>query len=129
MEKATATGRSFQEALTSLRAMPLGNGLPLPADVLHGRRLVTRKASPVDVVALHQSLIALQVKYSKSHDKARRAKGQRALVNGEEVYFLLGKNEGQIGTVIDTTDTRRSYNILTVEGTSMRRNRYHLKLK
>ena len=28
IEKATSTGRSFQEALTSLRAQPLGDGLP-----------------------------------------------------------------------------------------------------
>ena len=33
--------------------------------------------------------------------KAGRAKTQRALVIGEEVYFLSGKNEWQIGTVTD----------------------------
>ena len=36
---------------------------------------------------------------------------------GEEVYFLSGKNEWQIGTVTGTADTGRSYNILTHEGT------------
>ena len=46
---------------------------------------------------------------------------------GEEVYFLSGKNEWQIGIVAGTTDTGRSYNILTDEGTSLRRNRSHLK--
>ena len=46
---------------------------------------------------------------------------------GEEVYFLSGKNEWQIGTITGTTDTGRSYNILTDEGTSLRRNRSHLK--
>ena len=71
MEKATSTGRSFQEALTSLRAQPLGDGLPSPAEILHGRSLITRKATPVDVVAVRQSLIALQAKYTKSYDKAR----------------------------------------------------------
>ena len=58
---------------------------------------------------------------------AKRAKTQRALVIGEEVYFLSGKNEWQIGIVTGTTDTGRSYNILTDEGTSLRRNRSHLK--
>ena len=48
---------------------------------------------------------------------------------GEEVYFLSGKNEWQIGIVTGTTDTGRSYNILTDEGTSLRRNRSHLKPK
>ena len=46
---------------------------------------------------------------------------------GEEVYFLSGKNEWQIGILTGTTDTGRSYNILTDEGTSLRRNRSHLK--
>ena len=76
MEKAISTRRSFQEALTGLRAQPLGDGLPSPAEILHGRSLVTRKATPVDVVAVHQSLIALQAKNSKSHDKARCVKDQ-----------------------------------------------------
>ena len=35
MKKATSTGRSFQEALTSLRAQPPGDGLPSPAEILH----------------------------------------------------------------------------------------------
>ena len=71
MEKATNTGRSFQEALMGLRAQPLGDGLPSPAEILHGKSLVTRKATPVDVVTLCQSLIALQAKYTKNYDKAR----------------------------------------------------------
>ena len=59
MEKATSTGRSFQEAPISLRAMPLGDGLPSPAKILHGRSIVTRKTTPVDLVAVCQALIAL----------------------------------------------------------------------
>ena len=99
--------------MTGLRAQPLENGLPSPAEILQGRSLVTRKGSPVDLTAVCQSLIALQAKYTKSHDKAKRAKDQRALVIGEEVYFLSEKNEWQIGSVTGTTDTGRSYNILT----------------
>ena len=45
---------------------------------------------------------------------------------GEEVYFLSGRNEWQIGIVSGTTDTGRSY-ILIDKGTSLRRNRSHLK--
>ena len=127
IEKANSSRRSHQEALTSLRAQPLGDGLPSPAEILHGKSLVTRKASPVDLTVVRQSLIALQAKYTKSHDKAKRTKTQRVPVIGEEVYFLSGKNEWQIGIVTGTTDTGRSYNILTDEGTSLRRNRSHLK--
>ena len=70
-EKANSSRRSHQEALTGFRAQPLGDGLPSPSEILHGRSLVTRKASPVDLTAVCQSLIALQAKYTKSHDKAR----------------------------------------------------------
>ena len=76
IEKANSSGRSHQEALTGLRAQPLGDGLPSPSEILHGRSLVTRKASPVDLTAVRQSLIALQAKYTKSHDKAKRTKTQ-----------------------------------------------------
>ena len=119
MEKASSSGRSHQEALTSLKAQPLGDGLPSLAEILHGSSLVTRKARLVDLTAVRQSLIALQAKYTKSHDKAKRAKTQQVLVIGEEVYFFSGKNEWQIGIVTGTTDTGRSYNILTDEGTQV----------
>ena len=86
MDKAIRMGRSFQEALTSLRAQPLGDGLPSPAEILHGRSLVTRKAGPVGVAAVRQSPIALQTKYTKSHDKVRLGKDQQALMIGKEVF-------------------------------------------
>ena len=54
---------------------------------------LTRKATPVDVVAVCQSLIALQAMYTKSYDKARWAKTQQALVISKEVYFLSGKDQ------------------------------------
>ena len=46
---------------------------------------------------------------------------------GEEVYFLTGNNQWQLATVIGTRDTGRSYDIVPPEGTSLRRNRSHLK--
>ena len=39
IEKANSSGRSHQEALTSLRAQPLGDGLPSPSEILHGGAL------------------------------------------------------------------------------------------
>ena len=71
MEKANSTGRSFQEALTSLRATPITEGMSLPAEILHRRSLVTRKAISVDLTAVRQHLIQLQAKYINQHDKAR----------------------------------------------------------
>ena len=127
MEKATSTGRSFQEALTGLRATPITKGMPSPAEILHGRSLTTRKAISVDLNAIHQHLIQLQAKYIKQHDKARRARSQRTLVIGEEVCHLSAGNNWVIGIITGTRDSGRSYDILTEGGTSLRRNRSHLK--
>ena len=71
MDKATSTGRSFQEALTGLRANPIAEAMPSPAEILHGRNLTARKPVSVDLTAVRQHLIQLQAKYIKQHDKAR----------------------------------------------------------
>ena len=127
MSQRQATGRSFQEALTSLRAQLLGDGLPSPAEILHGRSLTTRKATPVDIEAVRDSLIALQAKYIKGHDKACQARAQRQLVTGEEVYYLSSNNNWLLGIITGTHDTGRSYDVLAGDGTLLRRNRSHLK--
>ena len=126
MEKATSTGRSFQEALTGLRATPIAEGIPSPAEILHGRSLTTRKAISVDLNAVRQHLIQLQAKYIKQHDKAD-GQDHRALVIGEEVYHLSTGNNWVIGIISGTRDSGRSYDVLTEGGTSLRRNRSHLK--
>ena len=127
MEKANSIGRSFQEALTGLRAAPITERMPSPAEILHGRSLVTRKAISVDLTAVRQHLIALQAKYIKQHDKGRQARSQRTLVIGEEVYHLTSGNNWVISIVSGTRDSGRSSDILTEGGTSLRRNRSHLK--
>ena len=101
--------------------------MPSLAEILHGRSLVTRKAISVDLTTVRQHLIQLQAKYIKQHDKARQARSQRALVIGEEVYHLTLGNNWVIGIVSGTRDSGRSYDILTEGGTSLRRNRSHLK--
>ena len=78
-------------------------------------------------ITLHVSIIELQAKYIKQHDKARQARSQRALVIGEEVYHLTSGNNWVIGIVSGTRDSGRSYDSLTEGGTSLRRNRSHLK--
>ena len=127
MEKAANTGRGFQEVLTGLRVQPLRDGLPSPAEILHGRSLITRRATPVNIAFICESLIVLQAKYIKNHDKARWARSRWALVIGEKIYYLTSNDKWQIGTVSGTRDTERGHGILTGKGTLLRRNRSHLK--
>ena len=46
---------------------------------------------------------------------------------GEEVYHLSTGNNWVIGIITGTRDSGRSYDVLTEGGTSLRRNRSHLK--
>ena len=46
---------------------------------------------------------------------------------GEEVYHLTTGNNWVIGIISGTRDSGRSYDVLTEGGTSLRRNRSHLK--
>ena len=75
----------------------------------------------------NQHLIHLQAKYIKQQDKARQAWSQRALAIGEEVYHLSTGNNWVISIISGTRDSGRSYDILTEGGTSLGRNRSHLK--
>ena len=72
IEKAIITGRSFQEALTSLRAQSLGKGLPSPAQIIHGRSFVTRKAMPIDMTVVNASFVDRHAKYTQQLDKTRQ---------------------------------------------------------
>ena len=46
--------RSFQEVLSELRATKIGNDLPSPAEILHGRSLITGEPVTVDHAKVKQ---------------------------------------------------------------------------
>ena len=48
--------QSFQEVLANLRATQIRSGLLSPAEILHGRNLVTKVPSVVDIKAIRSSL-------------------------------------------------------------------------
>ena len=52
IEKATAMGRSFQEALISFKVQPLLDGFSSPAKILHKRSLIARKATTINMTAV-----------------------------------------------------------------------------
>ena len=81
----------------------------------------------VHITAVHATLISLQAKYIKQNDNARHARSQRPLVVGEHVYHLTSNNNWLTFTVTGTQNSGRSYDIMTQEGTSLRRKRCHLK--
>ena len=78
--------RSFQEVLSELRSTKIGNGLPSPAETLHGRSLITGKPVTVDHASVKAVLVDKQIKDSQQYNKSHRVKTQRALVLGERCW-------------------------------------------
>ena len=72
--------RSFQEVLSELRATKIGNDLPSPAEILHGRSLITGEPVTVDHAKVKAVLIGRQIKDSQQYNKSHRVKSQRTLV-------------------------------------------------
>ena len=85
--------RSFQEVLSELRATKIGNDLPSPAEILHGRSLITGKPVTVDHAKVKAALIGRQIKDSKQYNKSHRVKSQRTLVLGERCWGTGTNNE------------------------------------
>ena len=120
--------QSFQEVLSELRSTKIGNGLPSPAETLHGRSLITGKPVTVDHASVKAVLIDKQIKDSKQYNKSHRVKTQRALVLGERCWGTGTNNiwkECYI-TVIDKEN--RCYQVVFEDtGRTLRRTRSHLR--
>ena len=80
--------RSFQEVLADLRTTHIGTGLPSPAEILHGRNLMTRAQAEIDIKAIRSVLQERQLKMTLDHDSSRRAKKARLLVVGKRCHVL-----------------------------------------
>ena len=71
--KAVDTGtQSFQEVLSELRSTKIRNGLPSPAEILHGRSLITGTPVTVDYVTVKAVLMNRQIKDSQHYNKTHR---------------------------------------------------------
>ena len=78
--------RSFQEVLADLRTTRIGTGLPSPAEILHGRNLMTRAQAEIHIKAIHSVLQERQLKMTLDHHSGRRARKARPLVVGERCH-------------------------------------------
>ena len=64
----------------------IDNGLPSPAEILHGRSLVTGEPVTVDHASVKAGLVNRQIKDTQQYNKSHRVKKQRALVPGERCW-------------------------------------------
>ena len=120
--------RSFQEVLTDLRTTHIGTGLPSPAEILHGRNLMTRAQAEIDIKAIHSVLQERQLKMMLDHDTSRRAKKARPLVVGERCHVLGPGNKWVDAFITGITDSGRSYETqVEATGGHLTRNRSHIR--
>ena len=120
--------RSFQEVLADLRTTCIGAGLPSPAEILHGRNLMTRAQAEIDIKAIRSVLQERQLKMMLDHDWSRRAKKARPLVVGERCHVLGPGNKWIDAFITGITDSGRSYETqVDAMGKQLTRNRSHIR--
>ena len=129
MVKALELKKPLLFALADLRATAIDDGLPSPAEILHGRNMTTGRPVSIDMANVRERLIQQQLRQKAHFDKHHGVKEQRHLVTGEEVFFSGSNNEMFYATVVGTSDTDRSYDVRDVNGRVWRRNRSHLRPK
>ena len=117
----------FQEVLSELRAT-IGNDLPSPAEILHGRSLITGEPVTVDHAKVKAVLVGRQIKDSQQYNKNHRVKSQRALVLGERCWGTGTNNEWLDCCITGIDKENRCYWVIFEDtGRCLRRTRSHLR--
>ena len=115
-------------SLRDLRTTCIGTGLPSPAEILHGRNLMTRAQAEIDIKAIRSVLQERQLKMTLDHDMSRRAKKARPLVVGERCHVLGPGNKWIDGFITGITDSGRSYETqVEATGKQLTRNCSHIR--
>ena len=126
--KSESETRSFQEVLGELRSTRIGDGLPSPAEILHGRSLITKETTAVDFKKVREILVKRQAGQTKAHDKSHRAKAHRKLVMGERCVVLGKKNQWYDCHIAGMGQDGRNYTVQFEEtGQRLQRTRCHIK--
>ena len=120
--------QSFQEVFSELRTTKIGNDLPSPAEILHGRSLITGEPVTVDHTKVKAVLIGRQIKDSQQYNKSHRVKSQRALVLRERCWGTGTNNEWLDCYITGIDKENRCYWVIFEDtGRCLRRTRSHLR--
>ena len=120
--------QSFQEVLSELRSTKIRNGLPSPAEILHGRSLITGEPVTVSHASVKAVLIDRQIKDSHQYNKSHRVKTQRALVLGERCWGTGTNNIWKEYYITGIDEENRCYQVVFEDtGRTLRRTRSHLR--
>ena len=120
--------RSFQEVLSELRSTKIRNSLPSPAEILHGRSLITGAPVTVDHASVKAVLVDRQIKDSQHYNKSHRVKTQRALVLGERCWGTGTNNIWTECYITGIDEENRCYQVVFEDtGRTLRQTRSHLR--
>ena len=99
-----------------------------PAEILHGRSLITGEPVTVDHAKVKAALIGRQIKDSQKYNKSHRVKSQRALVLGERCWGTGTNNEWLDCYITGIDKESRCYQMVFEDtGRCLRRTRSHLR--
>ena len=119
---------SFQEVLSELRSTKIGHGLPSPAEILHGRSLITGASVTVDRASVKAALMNRQNKDSQHYTKSHRVKTQRALVLRERCWATGTNNEWSDCYIRGIDEENRCYQVVFEDtGRTLRHTRSHIR--
>ena len=120
--------QSFQEVLSELRSTKTGSGLPSPAEILHGRSLITGAPVTVDHASVKSVLANRQIKDSQHYNKSHRVKMQRALVLGKRCWATGTNNEWTECYITGIDEENKCYQVVFEDtGRSLRWTRSHIR--
>ena len=134
LKKAKDNGKDPYLVLLAYRDTPRGDGLQSPAQLLFGRKLRTQLPTTAAVLKPHtpnerqvqDKLVKRQETAKYHHDNHARKMPLKPLEPGALVRIHDGK-EWIPGEVVEKDPLPRSFRVRTEDGTTIRRNRSHLK--
>ena len=112
---ATASGKTIDDVLLSLRSTPTGPNLPSPREILHNHteEHPGQPSHQVDYEQIRNYLLNKKATQKEYHDKSHNAKPLSELEPQQKVLFLSPREENQYikGTITTKAPTPKSYYI------------------
>ena len=109
----TASGKTLDDHLLSIRSTPIGPTLPSPLKILHNctEECLGEPSHPVDHEQVRNYLLDKKATQKKYHDQSHNVKPLAKLTPGQQVPSLSPKEQNQYigGTVTAKASTPRSY--------------------
>ena len=130
IKKCMKSGQNINMALMNIRATPVSNNIPSPAELLMKRKITTLlpSRSEMDYDPIKQQMQNKKHQQMLQYNKTAAPNDLPPLYPGQDVrVFDKTSKTWSPATVITRCPEPRSYTVQTNNGTTVRRNRVHLR--